>query len=343
MSFTSFRYLAICACAFLLCSAGLSILPRTATAAEGPIRLRYANFPPASTFPCVQMERWIDEVERATGGKVKVDSFPGGALLDARSMVRGVLRGQADIGCTSLAYSPGVYPLMSAFELPLGFRSAEKASAALLQIIRDFDPKELASVKVLTAFTSPPSQIMSRKPVQSLADIKGLNLRAAGILADEVALLGGNPVSMPQSEAPDAIQRGTVDGIFSSLDVAKDLNFAETCRYGLLPDMSLYPFVVIMNRKTWDALPADVRTALDDLAMPHAVLTGKYVDDHAREALDWGRRTYNIKYLPLDDAQRAEALRLVSPLVDAWKEKTAAAGLPAEQVLDAIRKAQQLP
>lgn len=312
----------------------LGIAP--AQAAE-PVRLRYANFPPASTFPCVQMERWITEVQKATHGKLQIDSFPAGALLDARSMLRGIMRGQADIGCFSTAYYAGVFPISSVFELPLGFRSAESASRAFMQFITEFKPADLEKVKILTAFTTPPAQVMSRKPLTSLGDLQGLLLRASGVLAEEVSLLGAKPVSMPQSEAPDAIQRGAVDGVFSSLDVLKDLHYAENCRYGLLTDMSVYPFVVVMNRKVWDALPREMQDALDALALPHAEWTGRYVDAHARNSLQWGKDTYAIDYRSLSDAERAKALQLVAPLVDAWAQKATKDGIPAETILNMIK------
>jgi TRAP-type C4-dicarboxylate transport system substrate-binding protein len=62
------------------------------------IKLTYANFPPAPTFPCVQMERWAKEVGDRTKGKVKVQTFPGGTLLPAKNIFDGVMAGTADIG-----------------------------------------------------------------------------------------------------------------------------------------------------------------------------------------------------------------------------------------------------
>jgi len=76
------------------------------------ITLRYANFPPAPTFPCVQMERWAKEVEKRTNGQVKVNTFPGSTLLDAKSMFDGVLSGIADIGCSCPGYEPNRFPLL---------------------------------------------------------------------------------------------------------------------------------------------------------------------------------------------------------------------------------------
>lgn len=83
------------------------------------VKLKYANFPPAPTFPCVQMERWKTEVEKRTAGKVAVQTFPGGTLLDAKNMLDGVIAGTADIGCTSMAYQPGRFIVTNATALPL--------------------------------------------------------------------------------------------------------------------------------------------------------------------------------------------------------------------------------
>src|SRR3972149_4723633 len=107
--------------AFLL---GISLLSGPA---QAQIKLTYANFPPAPTFPCVQMERWKTEVEKRTNGKVAVQTFPGGTLLDAKNMMDGVIAGTADIGCLCMAYQPGRFMVTNATALPLGFPDATVA------------------------------------------------------------------------------------------------------------------------------------------------------------------------------------------------------------------------
>jgi TRAP-type C4-dicarboxylate transport system substrate-binding protein len=76
-------------------------------ASSQAITLKYANFPPAPTFPCVQMEQWKKEVEKRTGGKVVVQTFPGSTLLNPKNMFEGVISGTADIGCLAMSYQPG--------------------------------------------------------------------------------------------------------------------------------------------------------------------------------------------------------------------------------------------
>lgn len=317
----------------------LAMLTLFAAEAQAATRLRFANFPAAETFPCVAMERWAGEMRAKLGDKVEIQTFPGGTLLDAKNMVRGVMQGQADIGCISLAYHPGAYPMLSAFELPLGFESAAAASAVLWDMHEKYRPAETSKVKVIGLFTSAPSQIMSTKPLKSAADIKGLTLRSAGVLADVAEAMGARPISMPQSDAPEALQKGMVQGIFSSLDVMKDYNFAESCRHGLIVNSSLYPFMVFMNQKKWDSLPPEVQAAITELAREHSVWTGEYVDAHGREARAWSKETYGavLNELPKDEL---EALRATAaPVIEAWKKKAAAKKVDADKVLNDIAAA----
>ena len=302
-------------------------------AAAGSVTLSYANFPPAPTFPCVQMERWAKEVTARTNGMVQVNTFPGGSLLGAKNMLRGVMRGQADIGCISLAYHPGVFPLLSVFELPLGFTSSTAASQALWEMYTMYTPAELRKVKVLTMFTSAPSHFMTRSPVRSLADLNGMELRASGRLAKALELLGATPVAMPMPEVPEALQKGVIKGLASSFDVLKDMKFAETCRYATRANLSVYPFAVIMNKKAWNKLPDDVKNVLDDLSGEQAKWTGEYLDNHVAKALQWSKDTYQVEVIDFDTTNKAEVQRRLVPLFESWRRDANKAGVDAQRVL----------
>ncbi|MBW1730791.1 MAG: C4-dicarboxylate ABC transporter substrate-binding protein, partial [Deltaproteobacteria bacterium] len=112
----------------------------------GPIKLTYANFPPAPTFPCVQMERWKKEVEKRTNGKVLVQTFPGGTLLGAKNMMDGIIAGLADIGCLCMAYQPGRFMITNATSLPLGIPNSLVGSLVLWDIYKKYQPKAFSKV-----------------------------------------------------------------------------------------------------------------------------------------------------------------------------------------------------
>ncbi|MCF8078987.1 MAG: TRAP transporter substrate-binding protein [Desulfobacterales bacterium] len=307
-----------------------------APAQAGPITLSYANFPPAPTFPCVQMERWKNEVETRTDGKVRVNTFPGGTLLGAKDMMDGVIQGQADIGCLCMAYQPGRFMITNATSLPLGIPNARVGSLVLWDLYRKYRPEAFAQVKVLAMFTTAPSNIMSKTPVRSLADIQGMDLRASGGAAQILAAWGANQVGMPMSATPEALQKGVVKGLFSSLEVMKDFKYAETCKYVTLTDTVIYPFSVVMNMASWNRLPEDVKAVFEALAPEQSVWTGVYMDDHVAVANQWSKETQGVEFITLSAEEKARWNERLAPITEQWIKDAEANGYPGRQIVEDI-------
>jgi len=301
--------------------------------AQAQIKLTYANFPPATTFPCVQMEEWKKEAEKRTGGKVAVQTFPGSTLLNPKNMFEGVISGTADIGCLAMSYQPGRFPISEAIDQPVGFSSAKAASLALYDLIEKYNPKEFEQVKIITLFTCPPANIMTIKPVKSLKDLKGLELRVGGTQADIIKNLGGIPVAMPQSDTPEALQKGTVKGHVSSMEVLKDFNYAAYTPNATIANLWVVTFAVVMNKDKWNSLPADVKEKIDGMRKEWAEWTGKYVDNHVLEALKWSKEKYNLQIWELSAAERTEVPKLIKPLIDGYIERVTKAGLAGNQIM----------
>jgi TRAP-type C4-dicarboxylate transport system substrate-binding protein len=313
----------------------------SAPALAAPIKLNYANFPPAPTFPCVQMERWKKEVEARTEGKVAISTFPGGTLLGAKNMMDGVIAGQADIGCLCMAYQPGRFIVTNATALPLGFPDATVASLTLLDLYEKHKPEEFAKVKVLTMFTCAPANIYSKEPVKNLDDLKGLELRASGGVAQALKALGAAPVGMPQSETPEALQKGVVKGAASSLETLMDFKYAEMCKYVTIFNGPVYPFAVVMNMDKWNSLPKDVQKVMDDMQVEQSWWTGNYMDTHVNESIEWSKKNHDIEITQLTEQELANWNQLLKPLIDKWSADAEAKGLPAQTILKDIHVAKE--
>jgi len=316
-----------------------SLLPASSMAA--PIKLNYANFPPAPTFPCVQMERWKEEVEKRTGGKVAIKTFPGGTLLGAKNMIDGVIAGTADIGCLCMAYQPGRFLVTNATALPVGFPNATVASLALWDVYKKYKPRAFAKVKVLTMFTCAPANIYAKKPVKNLGDLKGLELRASGGVAQALKALGATPVGMPQSATPEALQKGVVQGAASSLETLMDFKYAEICKYVTIFNGPVYPFAVVMNMDKWNSLPKNVQKVMDGMGIEQAFWTGNYMDKHVDKSVEWSKKNHNIEITKLTKKELANWNRLLRPLKDKWITQAKAKGLPARAILRDIRVAKE--
>ncbi|MCF8030585.1 MAG: TRAP transporter substrate-binding protein [Desulfohalobiaceae bacterium] len=324
---------------FSILSTCLALL--LASAHAGAVTLSYANFPPPDTFPCVQMEHWKKEVEKRTDGEVTINTFPGGTLLGAKNMLRGVTQGQADIGNLCMPYQPGAFPLTSVMELPLRFRSARTASLALWELVQKYQPQAFDQVKILTVFTCSPSNLMTRAPVKSPEDLKGMELRASGSASDILDRLGATPVSMPMSETPEALQKGMIQGLLSSLEVMLDLNFAQYCPYVTQANLQVYPFAVVMNKDKWQKLPSDVQEVMQNLSREQAEWTGAYADRHVDKALEYSRTEHDVSVFKFSDKERRRIQKKIRPLIGEWKDQAREKGLPAERILEDVRAWQE--
>ena len=305
--------------------------------AKSEVKLTYANFPPGVTFPCVQMERWKEEVEKRTDGKVEIQTFPGSTLLNPKNMFDGVVSGLADIGCLAMSYQPGRFPVSEAVDLPLFFPNAKVATMTLYDLIMyKYEPKEFEKVKIITLFTCPPSSLMTSKPVKKLDDLNGFDLRVSGTGTEVISKIGGSPVAMPMSDTPDAIQRGTVKGIVSSMEILKDFNFASYCPYATRENLHVVTFAVVMNKDKWNSLSDEVKKVIDDLRREQALWTAKYVDDHVEEALEWSKEKYNHEVFEFSPEEQTEIKELLKPMVDDYIKKVNEKGLSGEKIIEDI-------
>jgi TRAP-type C4-dicarboxylate transport system substrate-binding protein len=174
---------------------------------------------------------------------------------------------------------------------------------------------------------------MTIKPVKSLKDLKGLELRVGGTQADIIKNLGGIPVAMPQSDTPEALQKGTVKGHVSSMEVLKDFNYAAYTPNATITNLWVVTFAVVMNKDKWNSLPADVKKVIDDMRKEQALWTGKYVDDHVLESLEWSKQKYNLQIHELPAAEKAEIPKALKPLIEGYAKRVTDQGLPGDQII----------
>jgi TRAP-type C4-dicarboxylate transport system substrate-binding protein len=160
-----------------------------------------------------------------------------------------------------------------------------------------------------------------------------MELRTSGTGTEVLKRIGATPVGMPQSEAPEAIQKGIVKGNVSSMEILKDFNFAAYLPFATEANLFVVSFAVVMNKDKWNSLPADVKKVLDDMRREQAEWTGKYVDDHVQEALQWSKEKYNHQVIKLSKADTDEIAKLTKPMIDEYIKKVNGMGLPGDQIV----------
>ena len=106
----------------------------TPTTFAETVKLTYSNFFPPSHVQSKPAEAWSKEVEKRTGGKIKVEYFAGETFTKAQQCYDGAVEGLSDLGFSVLAYTRGRFPAISAVDLPLGYHSGMVATEVINRV-----------------------------------------------------------------------------------------------------------------------------------------------------------------------------------------------------------------
>ncbi len=218
-------------------------------------------FPGTHPAESVFIQGWAKAVDEATDGQVKIISYPGETLLKAADVYNGVVQGVADIGLSCFSYTRGRFPVLEAFELPgVIYTNSKSASMVAWEGITTLNPVEVQDTKLMMVIATGPGDLFTKTPVKTLADLAGMEIRATGLSATTISLLGGTPVAMSQAEAYEALQKGVVKGNFSPVEVLKGWKHAEVTKYiTLTPFLYNTLFFVTFNKDKWASLPQDLQ------------------------------------------------------------------------------------
>jgi TRAP-type C4-dicarboxylate transport system substrate-binding protein len=313
---------------------GLMVTALPSEKACAAVRLKVANYFPPPANQSKVLEEFCRELEKRSGGQVKVDYYAGGSLLKAPAMFEGVVNGIADIGYSHVYYTAGRMAVTEAAGLPLGYPSAWVASQALNDFYREFKPKEFDKVKVLWMNTSTPSAIATaKKEVRKLEDLKGLTIRAPGLAGDVIKALGGTPAPTPMMEVYDAIAKGVIDGEASNFETLRAFRFAEVVKFttSVWPINNPYPFYLVMNKKSYKKLPPDIKPIFD-------TLVGEYKE---RYILMWNSVDFigkafgmakGVKFIELSPGEVVRWKAAVEPVIEDYVKKMVGKGYSEAEV-----------
>ena len=236
-------------------SAENGVLPENSQEPE-PVSGEVYVFSLAHFFPSVHpaetllVQGWAEALQEESGGRIVIESYPGEVLLKSAEIYEGVVAGIANIGLSAFFYTRGRFPVLEAFELPgVVYKSSAAASKVAWEGIKELRPEEVSDTKLMFVLATGPGDLFTTRPVQNLSDLQGMKIRAAGLSADTLVLLGASPEAMPQPEAYEALERGIVQGNLAPIEVLQGWRHAEVTDYvTLTPFLYNCVFFVTMNQ-----------------------------------------------------------------------------------------------
>ncbi len=213
-------------------------------------------------------EHFANEVAELTEGQLVIKMNPGGAIVPGMKVFDAVSAGTLDLACTWAGWWVGKFPASVLFgnSYPNGLQLREMLGWIYTggglelwnELYRGHNVKVLPPYGIL----GPENFCWSHKPINSLADFKGLKFRTVGIWGECLERLGARVVSLPGAEVYSAAERGVIDAFeFATPAIDKKLGFPEIMKYLKVPGIHepCAPLETLVNEKSWEKLPENLK------------------------------------------------------------------------------------
>jgi len=310
----------------------------SANVSGGKVVLRENLIHPDTDYMAKYTQTAANRFNTTFAGKYQITVHPGAALVGMAESLDGVRTGVVEIG----QYPPGVFSntdvRFSSAELPFLYNNIEANIAAckdLLPVYSELLEKNF-NQKALALWTATSLDVISKKPIKTMADWKGLSVQAINPpCAAVITALGGSPVSIDFPDAYSSLSKGVVDaGMYATTQMV-EYKMDEVAKY-LVPVYMVPTFIVsAINLDTWKKLPDDVQKALlkehqqmaDDLNALYEVL----VTTNPQTLADKGVTVY---VLPKEERDRWH--QAIQPYVDQQLNKMGDFGKKITEIANKI-------
>jgi TRAP-type C4-dicarboxylate transport system substrate-binding protein len=291
---------------------------------------------PATNFHTVNLQQFADDVEKASGGKLKITVHANASLFKAPEIKRAVQGGQAQIGEVLLVNFQNEWPIFGADGIPFLADSYDEA-VKLWRVQRPMLEKKLAEqgMMVLYAVPWPPQGVYSKKPLNSAADLRGMKWRAYSPATARIAeLVGAQPVTVQAAEVSQAFATGVTESMMSSGSTGADAKLHEHVKFWYDTQAWLPKNAVLVNRAAFNALDKATQDAMMKAAADAEVrglAASKKANGDSLAVLKAG----GMQILPPSAQLKTDMKKVGDTLLKEWLDK---AGPEGKQLVDAFLK-----
>ncbi len=321
--------LALCAMLFFAVSAR----------AEEVILKLHHFLPPTAPAHVRFIQPWCERIQKASQGRLKCQIYPamqmGGTPAQLFDQARD---GVADIVWTVSGYTPGRFPKIEVFELPFMMTTGEATGRAMWDFVQTYAQDEVKDVKILAVHPHGPGAFhVVKRPIRTLADFRGLKLRAPTRLTNKMlAVFGATPVGMPMTQVAESLSKGTIDGALMPYEVVPAIKVHELVKFHSETDPAqhaVYTTVLLlaMNKARYDGLPPDLRKVIDDNSgIGLSGDTGRILTEADAPGRQLASRNA-INTIPAAELENWK--RAAQPVIDGWVKDVTARGADGKALL----------
>lgn len=320
---------------------GLGAVASTAHAAE--YNWRFANLYSRGTAFGEVYENFAKNIESMSGDRIKVQTLYAGEGVGSSGIFGSVKTGLITMGATFQSLNAGELPAgIVEIGLPGGTSDVSELSTLFHEkgwgpiLERAYGEQGLVW---LDPYIQPAVYVLTKEPITSVEDFKGLKIRAPGAYGKFLRNLGASPVSLSWSEIYTSLSTGVIDGsIGSNMIDHRDGNHVEVAKYMYpLPLAGAQVLPIIVNKSAWNKLPDDLKAIVKAASAVHAreqmtkskLWEAEAVSDMQAKGLQWSPAP--------SDADKAAWKKAGASLYDEY----AAADKYSKELIDILRKEQE--
>jgi len=287
--------------------------------ADDPIVIKFSHVVAPDTPKGKGALRFKELAEARTKGRVRVEVYPNSQLYKDKEEIEALQLGSVQMLAPSLSkFAPLGVKEYEVFDLPFLFKD-QNAYRALTEgkLGQDLLKKlETKGVRGLAYWDNGFTMMSANKPLQHVADFKGLKMRiqSSKVLDAQMRALGAIPQVLAFSELYQALQTGVVDGTESTPSNIFTQRLYEVQKFITQSNHGHLAYAVITNKKFWDGLPADVRTALDGALRDATTYANALASTDNAEAFDKIKASGKVTFVSLTPAELNEWKKALMPV-----------------------------
>src|SRR5215471_1153125 len=291
-----------------LVAGGLIMLAGVAHA-EGPIVIKFSHVVANDTPKGKGSEKFKELAEKYTDGKVKVEVFPNSSLYKDKEELEALQLGAVQMLAPSLAkFGPIGIKEFEVFDLPFILPNKEALRRVTdgplgKRLFTLLEPKGMVG---LAYWDNGFKDMSANKPLYMPEDFKGLKIRiqSSKVLEAQIRALGAIPQVMAFSEVYQALQTGVVDGAENPPSNIYTQKMHEVQKYIMLSEHGYVGYAVIVNKKFWEGLPAEIRAQLEKAMREATEYTNSIAQKENDDAMEAMRKSGLTQILPLTAEQK---------------------------------------
>lgn len=288
--------------------------------------LRYAEYGPDRGTTAELLRAFGEEIEAGTNGEVKVQFVFGGALINAKDVLRGVGDGVADMGTAVGVYTPSELFNFRVGDLPIGIDDPWVGVTAMYELAHsnatiraEFEQQQVVPI---ANFSTTELILVCREPFERLEQFDGMKVRANPPHATAFEAFGSTTVSMPFPEIYQSLDRGLIACAQTYWGSIEPYRHYEVAKYVTTLDFGQnLGFGVVMNKRRFDALPAEQRQVIVEAGR-------KLTQDYARQAIESNaevaarlEKENGVEILQISADDRERLLEAGRATIEQFKEK----------------------